>query len=152
MRMCQWVGVAVIVMAAGCGNTTGPTSAVVTVAASPPQSAVCTGCGAGSTDREVTATLTIQETAGVAATVTAIEVSLRDQTNAVIASGTFDGAAVTQLAGSNRVPARGTLGVRVGVHYGAGQAGRAGMMSYTVRVSDERGNQLSQVVTAPVTM
>jgi len=147
MRMSQWVGVAAIAVAVGCGGTTGPTSAVVTVSASPPQSAVCTGCGAGSTDREVTTTLTIQETAGVAATVTAIEMALRDQGNAVIASGT-----ITPLAGSNRVPARGTLSVPAGVHYGAAQAGRPGIISYTIRVSDERGNQLSQVVTAPVTM
>lgn len=154
MRAFGWVmAVALAIGFAGCGSgappAPGAVSAVIIVTASPSPiaGAPCTGCGAGSTDRESATTLTIQETAGVAATVLAIEMTLREQgTNAIIASGSFDGAAVTQLAGSNRVAARGTLNVRCGVHYAAGQGGKAAVLTYVVRVTDEKGNQVAQTL------
>lgn len=141
--------------ACGSGSPPGPTtsaSVVVAAAPSPITGALCTGCGAGSTDREAATTLTVQETAGVAATVTAIEMTLREQgTNAVMASGSFEGAAVSQLAGSNRVAARGTLSLRCGVHYAAAQAGKAAILTYVVRLVDERGNQIAQTLAVTVT-
>jgi len=148
---------AIVTAAAGCGSSgtpTGPSSASVTVTANPSQvtGAPCTGCGAASTDREVLTTLSIQETAGVGGNVTAIEMTLRETaTGAVITSGSFDAGAVTQLAGSSRVPAHGTLSVRCGVHYPAAQAGRAAALTYVIRVTDDRGNQLSQTVTVSAT-
>lgn len=141
--------------AAACGGTPGPSPVIaVTVTANPAQVAgvPCAGCGAGSTDREAETTLVIRETGGASGTVTQIEISLREQgTNAVLASGAFDAAAVTQLAGSNRVPARGTLSVRCGVHYPAEHAGKPAILTYTVRVTDERGNAASSIVTVTVT-
>ena len=88
----------------------------------------------------------------MAGTVTAIEMTLRDTASGtVITSGSFDAAAVTQLAGSSRVPAGGTLRVTCGVHYPAGQAGRAATLTYVVRVTDERGNQIAQTVAVNAT-
>ena len=147
------VALAGTVAACGGDPPTAP-SIAITVSANPAQisGALCTGCGAGSTDREALTTLQIQETAGAAGTVTSIEMSLREQgANAVIASGSFDSAAVAQLAGSSRVPARGALNVRCGVHYPAAQAGRSAILTYTVRVTDDRGNQASQTVAVTTT-
>jgi hypothetical protein len=139
--------------AAACGSSSPSAPApeiAITVSATPAQitATLCGGCGAGSTDREAATTLVIQETGGVAGTVTLIDMSLREQgTNAVIAAGSFDTPAVTQLAGTSRVAARGSLSVRCGVHYPAGQAGKSAVLTYTVRVSDDRGNQVSQTIT-----
>lgn len=147
------LGVAAGAAACGSGTPEGPTVtvAVFTVSANPSQVAgiVCTRCGAGSTDRESVTTLTIQEIAGVAGVVTLIDMTLREAgTNAVIAAGSFDGAAVTQLAGTNRIAARGSLNVQqVGVHYAADQGGKSAVLTYIVRFTDDRGNQTSQTIT-----
>jgi len=154
MRKAGSLAVAVLAaafVACGGGSPSAPTvaSAVLSVSANPSQIAAvpCSGCGAGSTDREAATTVTVTETAGLGAAVTAIEMTLRETgTNAVLASGAFDAAAVTQLAGSNRVPARGTLSVRCGVHYADNLAGRTGVLTYVVRATDDRGNQLSQTI------
>src|SRR5262249_3996306 len=130
------------------------TSAALDVTANPNPiaSRVCTGCGAGSIDREAVAQLTIRETAGVAATVTARAGALPDNAGgAIIASGEFDEAGVTALAGASRLPAQGTLVARdVGVHYAAAQAGRAATLTFTVRIRDDRGNTLSRDLAVPV--
>jgi len=49
------------------------------------------------------------------------------------------------------VPARGALNVRCGVHYPAGQAGKSAILTYTVRVTDDRGNQVAQTVAVATT-
>ena len=140
-----------------CGSSgaapSSPTAAVLTLRANPnpASSAVCTDCGPGSTDREVQTTLTLQETAGVALTANGIDMALRNSTtNAVIASGTFDSTAVTQLAGTARIGAGSSLSVRCSVHYPAAQAGAAGSFTLTVRATDDRGNQLTQSATVAV--
>ena len=66
-------------------------------------------------------------------------------TNASIAAGEFDASAIVQLAGSSRSATGGTLVVRsVGVRYPREQAGKAATLTYTVRVRDDRGNDLSR--------
>jgi len=153
----QILAVTLTATLAACGSDTGnpnSPSIAITVSANPAQitGALCTGCGAGSTDREALTTLQIQETAGAAGTVTVIDMSLREQgTNDVIGAGSFDAAAIAQIAGSNRVPARGTLNVRCGVHYPAGQAGKSAILTYTVHVTDDRGNQVTQTVAVAAT-
>ena len=145
---------AIIACGSGSPSSPSPPSAAITVSASPSPIAggPCTGCGAGSTDREALTTLAIQETGGVGGAVTLIDMSLREQgTNVVIGAGSFDGAAVTQLAGSNRLTARGTLNVRCGVHYAGAQAGKAAMLTYVIRVTDDRGNQVSQSIAVSTT-
>lgn len=149
-----------VVVASACGGgspsgpTGGPTQAVITLTASPNPivGAPCGGCGAGSLDREAVTGLTIRETAGVGGTVVGIAMSLRDAgTDAVIASGEFDTAAVAALAGSSRVPAGGALVVpSVGVHYPRNRGGRSGTLTFTVRMTDDRGNEVSQELAVPV--
>jgi hypothetical protein len=139
---------------AGCDDTTPSPIVAIQVTASPSQvsGAVCTGCGAGSTDREVATAIAIQETGGAPATVVSIEMSLTDSgTNAVIASGTFDTAAVQQLADSARLPGNGRLSVPISMHYAADLGGRAGSWRVTVTVRDDRGNDTSGTLTIPVT-
>jgi hypothetical protein len=156
MRIFGYVSAAALAaVLAGCGSEppTSP-SIAITVSANPAQitGGVCAGCGAGSTDREAVTRLQIQETAGVAGTVTLIDMSLREQgTNAVIGAGSFDSGGVAQLAGSSRVPARGTLNVPCGVHYPAAQAGKSAILTYTVRVTDDRGNQATQTIAVTTT-
>lgn len=150
-----------VLAALGCGGTSsgGPTTPTATLAFSLSAAtgsiagAVCTGCGAGSTDRESKTTITIRETGGAAGTVTSVAMVLRDGASAVITQGEFDGAAVTSLAGSNRVAASGSLNVLCGVHYPAAQQGKTGTLTYTVRVTDDRGNVVSHdlVVTVSAT-
>lgn len=147
-------------LAAGCGGgspsgpTPAPSEAAITLAANPNPivGGACRGCGSTGTDREAVTSLTIRETAGVGGAVSSIAMSLRDAgTNAVIAAGEFDGAAVVALAGSSRVSAAGTLVVpSVGVHYPRDQAGRSATLTYTVRVTDDRGNTVSRDLAVPV--
>jgi hypothetical protein len=124
------------------------------VSANPPQIAgvLCTGCGAGSTDREASTTLTIRETGGADITLSAVEMTLRDQSNAVIASGTFDAAAIAQIAGSTRIAAGGSVTMAAGVHYPGSNVGRTGTLTYIVRATDARGTQISQTLAVPATM
>jgi hypothetical protein len=146
-----------VVAALGCGRT--PISPEATLAfslsATPAAiaGALCTGCGAGSTDRESKTTISIRETGGAAGTVSSIAMVLRDSANAVITQGEFDAGGVASLAGTSRVAAGGTLNVLCGVHYPAAQQGKAATLTYTVRVTDDRGNVVTHdlVVTVSAT-
>jgi hypothetical protein len=133
-----------ILAALGCGGTTTSPDATLafSLSASPAAvaGALCTGCGAGSTDRESKTTIAIRETGGAAGTVTSIAMVLRDSANAVITQGEFDSGGVASLAGTSRLAANGTLNVLCGVHYPAAQQGKAATLTYTVRVTDDRGN------------
>ena len=141
--------------ATGCDDTTTPSPVVaiqVTASPSPVSGVLCTGCGAGSTDREVLTTIAIQEIGGAAATVVSIEMSLAETgTGSVIGSGAFNTAAVQQLAGSTRVAANGRLSVPIGMHYLSDLGGRVANWRVTVTVRDDRGNESSATLTIPVT-
>lgn len=147
--------------AIACGGSSSPvapaTSAATlafSVSASPAAiaGALCGGCGAGSTDRELQTTITIRETGGAAGSVTSIAMVLRDNANAIIRQGgEFDGAAVTSLAGTNRVAANGTLNVLCGVHYPADLQGKSGTLTYTIRVTDDHGTVVSHDLVVTVT-
>jgi len=138
-----------------CKGTTTPTRTLdfsLTASPNPTTGALCTGCGAGSTERESLSTITIRETGGAGGTVTSIAMVLRESgTNALITQGEFDAAAVASLAGSNRVEANGTLAVRCGVHYPPSQQGKAATLTYAVRVTDDRGNSVSHDIIVGVT-
>src|SRR6185295_16453447 len=136
-----------LLLASACGSTpTGSTTIAFDVTASPnPMAgALCTGCGAGSTDRAAVTTLTISETAGTAGSVTSIAMTLRDGSNTTVAQGEFDAGGVSQFTGgTNRLTAHGTLVARnVGPHYAATFAGTPGTLTYVVRVTDDTGNQV----------
>jgi hypothetical protein len=155
-----WLVVAVALAVGGCRSRTSPTPAGPSIAViqlsatpSPITAGPCGGCGAGSTDREAVTALTIQETAGVGGGVTSIAMTLKDNsTGAVIASGQFDSTGVAALAGSSRLAASGSLVARnVGVHYAASNAGKTATLTYTVNVTDDRGNQISRDLAVAVT-
>ncbi|HET9371456.1 MAG TPA: hypothetical protein VFO19_14450 [Vicinamibacterales bacterium] len=139
-----------------CGSTPGPSStpAVIEVIANPAAVAgtTCTGCGAGGDERQAVTTLTIRETAGTGGTIAAIVMTLRETgTDAIVAQGEFDQTAVTQIAGSARVPGSGSRTVpNVGPHYPATFAGRAGTLTFTVRLRDDLGNDIARDVSVPV--
>ena len=144
----------VLIVVAGCGPT-GPSPALTfTVTANPTSvnGGICTGCGAGSTEREVRTTLTVRETGGATGTVTSIALALRENgSNALLAQGEFDAAAVTQLAGSNRLSANGTLAIPVGMHYAPAHQGKVATWTFTIRVTDSQGRVVSQDIAVAVT-
>ncbi|HSS22654.1 MAG TPA: DUF4214 domain-containing protein [Pyrinomonadaceae bacterium] len=114
---------------------------------------VCTGCGAGSTDRESVTNLTIHEVGGVGGTITSIAMELRENgTNTLLAGGSFDGDAVGFFTGTNRLQANATLiAQEVGVHYAQGLGGRAATLTFTVFVTDDLGNHVTQTLSVPAT-
>jgi hypothetical protein len=114
---------------------------------------ICAGCGdENTTDREAVTDLSIQETNGVGGIVTLIELSLKDSDGAVIASGQFDSSGVVFFAGSDQLPASGSLvAANIGVHYPGSQAGKSATLTYTVHVTDDLGNQITVELAVPVT-
>jgi len=144
-----------VVAAAGCGgSTTSPQPSVAFSLSAQPATiagALCTGCGAGSTDRESKTTILITETGGASGTVTSIAMVLRDSASAVITQGEFETGGVASLAGTSRIAANGTLSVPCGVHYPVAQQGKAATLTYTVRLTDDRGNSVSHDIVVTVT-
>jgi len=153
-RVRMFVVLLVAAAVSNCGSNPGGPGSILafTVTASPNPIAgvLCTGCGAGSTDREAATTLTIRETGGAAGTVTLITLTLRNTaTGAVLAQGEINAAAIA-ASGSTRVPASGTLDVRVGVHYPGSEQGPAGTLTCVVRVIDDSGTAVTQQIVVPV--
>jgi hypothetical protein len=141
---------------AGCGEPpTGPFATLdftLTANPNPATGALGTSCGPLVGERESKTTITIRETGGAAGTVTSVAMVLRENgSNAVIAQGEFDGAGIAQLAGTNRVTANGTLNVLCGVHYPPAQQGKAATLTYTVRVTDDRGSVASREIVVSIT-
>jgi hypothetical protein len=137
-----------------CGSNPGGPSPnlafALTASPNPIAGVLCTGCGAGSTDREAATTLTIREIGGAAGTVTLITLTLRNTaTGAVVAQGELNAAAIA-ASGSTLVPANGALDVRVGVHYPASEQGRPGTLTCVVRVLDNSGSAVTQQIVVPV--
>jgi len=115
--------------------------------------APCAGCGAGSTDKWAVTDLAIQETGGVAGTVTSIGLTLVENgSNTVIASGEFDAGGVVFFAGSNRLPGNnGLVAHNIGVHYPQSFAGRFSTETYTVHITDDNGTQITSTFSIQVT-
>jgi hypothetical protein len=91
------------------------------------------------------------ESGGIGARVQSLGMRLHDAAGATVAEGSFDTAAVTQLAGTARLPADGRLDVpSVGPHYDAAKGGRALTLTYTVTVLDDNGHTLSEALDVPV--
>lgn len=128
-----------------------PLAIMVTAAPNPNTGHLCTGCGPLSTEREVTATITVAETGGGAGSVTTLTVTLRDSAGAVAANVEFDAASITQAAGgSNRLSALGRLTFPTGVHYSTSFLGRPGSLTLGVRAVDGSGGTVTAQVVVPV--
>ena len=152
---------ALALAAAACGGgggggptAPGPTAAAVAVQASPASwmAGPCppAHCGSLMGELEATGALTVSESAGVGGDVTTIEIELRDAGGTLLGTPSYDAVAVAQLAGTTRVAALGSLTIpSLGVHFPP--AGRPASLRLTVRVRDDRGNQVSASVTVAVT-
>lgn len=128
-----------------------PLAIAVTAAPNPNSGHLCTGCGPLTTEREVTATLTVTETGGGTGAITTLTVTLRDSAGVVAANVEFDAASITQAAGgSNRLSALGRLTFTTGVHYPTSFLGRSGSLTLGVRAVDGSGAAVTAEVVVPV--
>ncbi len=83
---------------------------------------------------------------------TLIELALKDSSGILIASGQFDSAGVAFLAGSDQLPASGSLvAAKIGLRYPGSEAGKSATLTYTVHVTDDLGNQITIELAVPVT-
>ena len=135
----------------------GPSAnAAVIVARAPAAVAAraCSGCGVNSAELEAAVDLVVEETAGVAGQITAVDVVLRTGSVVIAGPGQFDAAAVTTFGGgTNRVPARGSLTLRsIGMHFDPQfRAQLPATLTMVVRFRDDRGNTSSTDVAVQVT-
>jgi hypothetical protein len=141
-----------IVAVAACGgsnNVTPPTpvpaqaGVTLTVAPNPTTAVVCTpvcvSTHGNSYQFRATATMTVQETSGIAGNIDSI----------VSGSITYASADVVQRSGTSNVSAAGSLLFPLNFVYGAAtnpNASRATLLPITVSFTDDRGNHLTAVV------
>ena len=130
-----------------------PATAALTLSASPNpiNGGPCAGCGGGSTDRETVTNLSIHDTGGVGGAITSIAMELRENgTNALLASGSFNGDSVAFFTGTTRLQANATLIAQgIGVHYAQSVGGRPAVLTFTVFVTDDLGNHVTQTLSVP---
>ena len=157
MRTVVAFALALAVVAPSCSRSTPttPTAGAVIVARAPASIAaqVCTRCGPLVGELEAVFDLTVEETAGVAGQVTAIDTVLRSGSVVIEGPGQFDVASVTAFGGgTNRVSARGSLTLRqIGVHFSPEfRAQLPATWTLVVRFRDDRGNVTSADVLVQV--
>jgi hypothetical protein len=85
--------------------------------------------------------LTVRETAGIAATVTTIDVYL----DSLVLTYAGDDLTASSSTGSTALAARGTLTFNESLFYSLPDAGRLAVVSVVVWLRDQRGNVISQV-------
>ena len=148
------------VVGPACSNSTpptGPSTNSATIVAHAPASVAaraCTGCGANSTELEAVVDVVVEETAGVAGQITAVDAVLRTGSVVIAGPAQFDAAAVSTFGGgTNRVAARGSLTLRsVGMHFGPQfRPQLPATLTMVVRFRDDRGNTTSADVFVQVT-
>ena len=150
------IGAALLSFLAGCGGDSASGSAALSLSVSPSPlpEGPCppSSCGTQPDQDEVSGTLHATETGGVGLGLTAVAMSLRaDASGAVMAAGQLAAAAISQLAGTARVAARGQLSVPVAVHYDTAVGGQPATLTLTVTGVDDLGHALTQTTTVPVT-
>jgi len=125
-------------------------SFALSVSPDPIVEAPCGGCGPLTGQLWAVGTLTIRETAGVGGSVDQIAMRLH-RGGQTIAEGSFAAAAITTLAGSNRVPAAGHLDVpMVGPHYDQALGGMMSTLTFTVSLTDDGGHTAQTTVDVTV--
>src|SRR5262249_5047164 len=99
----------------GGGPTAPPPTAALALSGtpSPAMGGPCTHCGSLGGQREVTTDVAVRESAGVGANAIEIGMILRLSTGEVLAQGSWNTAAITQQAGSARIPPSGQLVIPV---------------------------------------
>ena len=145
---------ATAVLVAGCGGGSpgSPTAAaiVATLAPDTVPPRPCGQCPSLPGELEVAATLTLRETVGLGATVDTVAVTLRSDGGETVVQGQFDAAAVSQLAGTNRLAASGTLRIPVSAHFAPAPSRLPGTFTVTITARDDRGNRLTASAMARV--
>jgi hypothetical protein len=137
----------------GGGPTAPPATAVLTLSANPNPAlgGPCTHCGSLGGQREVTTSVTVRESAGVAASAIEIGMTLRLASGEVLAQGTFNAAAIAQQAGSGRIPASGQLVIPIGVHYPENRNGLGATLHIDFAANDDNGHQAVVALDLPAT-
>jgi hypothetical protein len=145
---------ALALCACGAGPASPSRTAALTLAIvpDPVPEAPCptSACGDAVDQLFAVGALRLSETNGVGGRVDSISMT---QTSAsrVVASGTFDAAAVAALAGSNRFTPNGRLEVPgIGVHYDRSLGSVEATLSVTVRATDDAGHSLSATAAVAV--
>ena len=153
--MAKWVRIVVAMLicpsCGGSGTATSPTQAsiVATLSPNPVTSTFCSPSLCQAADGRffrwrAEGTLTVQETAGIAGSVTSITVT------AFNPQFVYTSDFIVRASGTNRVAAHGTLAIPLSYLYGLVDnplASRSVMLPYVVAFSDDRGNQLMAVAT-----
>lgn len=155
-RLTRAASLAALISAVACGSGSpggATSSAVVSVslAPDPVSAAPCppSHCGSLLGEMEVTGRLTLRETAGVAASAQSVAMELRFASGTV-SRGSWDGAAITQLAGTTRIGAGAALGIPVAMHFTPAPGLLPATWVVTATVQDDRGNRLTPSVTVAV--
>lgn len=146
----------VLVLAGACGGGT-PGSATQSASVSlsftpdPVRAAPCppSSCGPLLGEMEATGTLTLRESAGVAATVQRVDMEMRFA-GGTLARGDYDTAGVAHFAGSARVAAGATLAVPLGMHFTPAPGLLPATWVLAVTLQDDRGHRLAPSVSVSV--
>jgi hypothetical protein len=136
---------------------TGPTEAAIDIAIAPEPLRILWVCPPGDTNCYGTldAVVTISETAGIGGRLGSIDFVARDTTlNVAVGTLHLGSAEIQARAGSDRLGPMGRLAVRPvieGYPVRAGAPRPALAAQVTVQMTDDRGNQVQQSKTVPIT-
>jgi len=135
---------------AGCGAATA-TNAVVNSVVSP-NPVVAQAPGDGGLQWVAAFTLTLNETAGLGATVTAANAVVYEASAGIITSTLAPEDVLIQVnATGNKIAANGSLPIEYRISYTAPNGGRAVLVKITVSVTDDNGASTSGFVNVNVT-
>ena len=147
MRVAFVFAWAIAVVGPSCSKTpTNPSATAAVIVARAPASVAaraCTGCGPFTAQLEAAVDIVVEETAGVAGQVMAIDLVLRNGSVVLAGPGQYTAENVSLFAGgTNRVPARGSLTIRnVAIHFSDGfRAQLPATWTLVIRFRDERGH------------
>ena len=128
-----------LVLAGGCGSSTGGPSSAAVLVVTPNQASVATAecppshCGSLTGQREVLTSITVRETGGVAGTIRRVVLSLRRQSdNAQIAGG--------EEGQGTRFAAGGSVSIPIALHYDQALGERNMKVVVSVEADDDNGH------------
>ena len=165
MRNKALQAMAVASLLAGCGGGGGSTPSAPAAPPAPPPAAravltvditptspVAQPSGEPAFPWRVTWTIALRETAGLGANVNFVDVSFVNSFGFETPGALNIGASqITQLAGTNHIPARGQLLIPLGITYRAdGFGGRSITLKNAISITDDRGNNMNLGATATV--
>lgn len=155
-RLTTGVFMAGVMALAGCGGggssptAPAPTAAVLSVTENP--NPIIAGQGAQGFALSAIFNVVVTESAGIGANVNFVNVTLRDATTGVEVGTVNLGAnQIVQDAGSNHVPAKGTLTIpNFAILYTLPLGGRQATLTIALQMQDDAGNVVNRTLTVPV--